>query len=53
MSDLEIGVLVFLGSCYGLLLGYVWWAPISKFKQAFIDGLSLKFLWRKKNSQND
>lgn len=32
----------------GLLLGYIMWAPMTTFKQAFMDGLTLKFLWSKK-----
>jgi hypothetical protein len=31
----------------GILLGYVLWAPLTPFKQGFIDGITLKFLWDK------
>jgi hypothetical protein len=48
MTDLEIAVLVFLGWVNGVFLGYIIWAPLTTFKQGFVDGLSLKFLWRKK-----
>lgn len=29
----------------GFLLGYICWAPMTKFKQGFMDGFTLKFLW--------
>lgn len=48
MTDLEIAVLVLLAWVNGVFLGYIIWAPPSPFKQGFMDGLSLKFLWSKK-----
>ena len=38
----------FIGYTVGLLLGYVIWAPETRFKQNFVDGLTLRFLWRRK-----
>jgi len=37
----------FLGWSVGLLTGYVAWAPMTRFKRNFVDGLTLRFLWRK------
>ena len=38
----------FIGYAVGILLGYVIWAPETRFKRNFVDGLTLKFLWGKK-----
>jgi hypothetical protein len=32
----------------GLVLGYILWAPDSAFKRSFVDGMSLGFLWKKR-----
>jgi hypothetical protein len=48
MTDLEIAGLVLIAWVNGVFLGYIIWAPLTPFKQGFVDGLSLKFLWRKK-----
>jgi hypothetical protein len=32
----------------GLLLGYIIWAPSTPFKEGVMDGLTFRFLWRKK-----
>lgn len=48
MSDLEIALYVLLGWINGVLLGYIIWAPLTRFKQAFMDGMTMKFLWRGK-----
>ena len=45
MSDLTIAILVVIAWLEGLVIGYIMWAPTSPFKQAFMDGLSLKFIW--------
>ena len=37
-----------IGWAVGILLGYVIWAPETRFKRNFVDGLTLRFLWRKK-----
>lgn len=34
--------------CMGLMLGYILWAPMTPFKQGFIDAITFKFL-RKTN----
>ena len=38
----------FIGYAVGILLGYVIWAPETRFKQNFVDGLTFRFLWRNK-----
>jgi len=38
----------FIGYAVGILLGYVIWAPETRFKRNFVDGLTLRFLWGKK-----
>jgi hypothetical protein len=38
----------FIGYAVGILLGYVIWAPETRFKKHFVDGLTLRFLWRRK-----
>jgi hypothetical protein len=43
MSD--ITVLFFIGCILGILIGYIVWAPETRFKQNFIDGLTLRFIW--------
>lgn len=45
MSELEIVLLLLYGWGIGVVFGYILWAPDSNFKQAFMDGLSLKFIW--------
>jgi hypothetical protein len=31
----------------GVALGYLIWAPDTRFKRAVIDGMTLSFLWRR------
>jgi hypothetical protein len=38
----------FIGYAVGIVLGYVIWAPETRFKRNFVNGLTLRFLWRKK-----
>jgi hypothetical protein len=38
----------FIGWTVGIVLGYVIWAPETRFKKHFVDGLTLRFLWGKK-----
>jgi hypothetical protein len=38
----------FIGWAVGILTGYVAWAPETRFKKNFVDGLTLRFLWGKK-----
>ena len=45
MTDLEIAFYILLGWVNGFLLAYIVWAPVTPFYQAFINGLSLKFIW--------
>jgi hypothetical protein len=42
----EVIVLLFMW-VQGLILGYIIWAPMTRFKQAFIDGVTFRFLWDK------
>ena len=41
----DITVYFFIGWVLGILIGYVVWAPNTRFKQNFVDGLTLRFLW--------
>lgn len=38
----------FIGYAVGIITGYVVWAPETRFKRSFVDGLTLRFLWGKK-----
>ena len=38
----------FIGWAVGILTGYVIWAPETRFKKNFVDGMTLRFLWRNK-----
>ena len=38
----------FIGYAVGIVLGYVIWAPETRFKKNFVDGLTLRFLWRRR-----
>jgi hypothetical protein len=38
----------FIGWAVGILTGYVVWAPETRFKRNFVDGLTLRFLWRRR-----
>ena len=44
----EITVWFFAGWIVGILFGYVVWAPETRFKRNFVDGLTLRFLWGKR-----
>jgi hypothetical protein len=48
MNEFEIVALMALMYTQGIILGYILWAPETSFKRGFVDGLSLKFLWKKK-----
>lgn len=48
MTDVEVAFYILLGWVNGFLLAYIMWAPLTQFKQAFLDGMTLKFLWGKK-----
>ena len=41
----EITVYFFIGWIVGILIGDVVWAPETRFKRNFVDGLTLRFLW--------
>jgi len=41
-------VYFFAGWIVGILIGYVVWAPETRFKRNFVDGLTLRFLWGKR-----
>ena len=45
MTDFEIAIFVVIAWLQGIVYGYIMWAPLTPFKQAFMDGLSLKFIW--------
>jgi hypothetical protein len=38
----------FIGWAVGIITGYVAWAPETRFKRSVVDGLTLRFLWRRK-----
>jgi hypothetical protein len=45
----EVGMTeVLLVYVSGVAVGYLIWAPETKFKRAVIDGMTLSFLWRKR-----
>lgn len=46
MTDLEIAFYIILMWINGILAGYIIWAPMTKFKKYFMDGLTLQFLWK-------
>ena len=48
MNDFLTAVIVLFALAQGVGIGYILWAPHTAFKQGFIDGLTLKFLWGKK-----
>jgi uncharacterized membrane protein YciS (DUF1049 family) len=48
MNDVEIAVLIALMFIHGIIIGYIIWAPLTPFKQGFKDGLTFKFLRKKK-----
>jgi len=48
MNDIEIAMIAVLMFMQGLMVGYIIWAPDTAFKRGVIDGLSLKFIWKKK-----
>lgn len=50
MTDLEIAFYILLGWINGFLLAYIIWAPMTPFKQGFIDGLSFKCIWKRNES---
>jgi hypothetical protein len=38
---------LFLGYFLGVVLGWIIWAPDTRFKRAFLSGLTLEFIWRR------
>jgi len=34
-----------LGLAQGIVLGYIWWAPRTPFKDAFLDGITFAWIW--------
>ena len=49
MSETLISLFLVFMWLQGIAVGYVIWAPETAFKKAFVDGLTFKFLRRKKN----
>ena len=37
-----------IGYAVGIITGYVAFAPETRFKQNLVDGLTLRFLWRRR-----
>lgn len=51
MTDILLEILPIIWAwAMGIVLGYVLWGPWTPWKAGFVDGLSLKFLWKKKKS---
>ena len=48
MTDLMIIMIYALGILEGIVIGYIIWAPDTAFKRGLVDGLSFKFLWKRK-----
>jgi hypothetical protein len=44
----EVTLCLFIGWILGVIFGYVIWAPNTRFKQNFINGLTLRFIWRRR-----
>lgn len=51
MSEIACIFLYLFGIVQGLAFGYAMWGPKSNFKDGFINGLTLQFLWKKKNPE--
>jgi len=47
MTDFETVILLFYVWICGVVLGYILWAPDTRFKRGLIEGLSLHFIWRR------
>ena len=43
----DVTLYFFVGWVLGIIIGYVRWAPETRFKRNFVDGLILKFLWKR------
>jgi hypothetical protein len=48
MDELLLTFVFTIGVLQGFTIGFILWAPSSNFKQGFLDGISLKFLWKRK-----
>ena len=48
MDELLLTFVFAVGLMQGISIGFILWAPPSNFKQGFVDGMSLKFLWKRK-----
>lgn len=48
MSELFTAGLMLYMWIQGFAIAYVIWAPETVFKRAFIDGMTLRFIWGKK-----
>jgi hypothetical protein len=47
MSELAIIGIMLFAWFQGLIVGYIMWGPDSEFKRGFIDGITLKFIWKR------
>lgn len=47
MTDIQTAALAMLAYLNGLLVGYILWAPVTTFKQGFMNAISFG-LWREK-----
>ena len=51
MTEFEIVIVYVLGLAQGITWAYVRWAPQTAFKQGLVDGLTLKFLWKRHDTK--
>jgi hypothetical protein len=51
MTEFEIVLIYILGVAQGITWAYVRWAPDTAFKRGVIDGLTLKFLWKRHDTK--
>jgi hypothetical protein len=51
MTDFEIALLALFMYVQGLLVGYIIWAPLTAFKQALLDGMTFRFIWKRHDTK--
>lgn len=47
MSDALWVFVIMVAWIQGFALGYILWAPMTSFKQGFINGITFKWIWGK------
>jgi hypothetical protein len=51
MTEFDTVIIYILGLVQGVTWAYIRWAPQTAFKQGLLDGLTLKFLWRRDDTR--